>query len=71
MIAIKSKLDWSFNAFLEACAEVDMKPVMQAKNRKKAAKAAKRQKKQLNRQAALCGAAYAAHKSITNIIRRS
>nr|DAF76511.1 MAG TPA: hypothetical protein [Caudoviricetes sp.] len=64
---ISQKLDWSFNAFLDACADVDMKPAMQARNRKRAVKAAKKQK----RQAALCGVAYAAHKSIVNIIRRS
>ena len=68
---ISQKLDWSFNAFLEACADVDMKPAMQARNKKRAVKTAKKQKRQLNRQAALCGVAYAAHKSIVNIIRRS
>lgn len=64
MIVISPKFDWSFSAFMDACADVNKRSAGQPKNRKRAAK-------KHRKQAALCGVAYAVHKSIVNIIRRS
>lgn len=51
----KAKFDWSFNAFLEACAEVDMSStanrIRRQKQAKKIAKYRKKAKRKENRQA--------------------
>lgn len=51
-----NKLDWSFQAFLEACAEVDMSStanhIRRQKRAKKTAKYIKKQNRRKNRQTA-------------------
>lgn len=51
-----NKLDWSFKAFLEACAEVDLsstaKSIQRQKQAKKTTKHIKKQNKRKNRQTA-------------------
>ncbi|MCM1284921.1 MAG: hypothetical protein NC213_00190 [Acetobacter sp.] len=68
----KTKFDWSFGAFLEACAEVDMSStanqIRRQKQTKKIAKYRKKQNKRKNRQTAALIVAHHYNKKLNRFV---